>query len=325
MKSRRLLVLFMVAIAVAGVSAQKKVIGVSSQHLGNDFNRGVTAGIADQAKKLGFQAIMTNAKGDTNQQVADIENFLSRKVDAVIIAGGEGPAFGPVMKKLRDAKIPVITVDIPSEYTLCNVTSDNFNGGEQLGLYVANKLKGKGNIIILDTPGWHSLDIRIRMLKSVIMDYPGIQIVQTIEASVNDAVNSYYQQVKSFLLANKNVQAVYCSWGLAAVGASNAIRELGLQKDIFVVCTDADQVVLNEMIKPDSPLTAVVGQYPNKLGQMSVDMAAAALAGMPIPVEAYAPIILTEKDNPGAWFSSPSIMKPADVWKTLFPGTPLKK
>jgi ribose transport system substrate-binding protein len=314
----------MVLVAVLGVSAQKKVIGVSSQHLTNDFNRGVTAGIEAEAKKLGLTTIMANARGDTNQQVADIENFLARKVDAVIIAGGEGPAFGPVMKKLKEAKIPVITVDIPSEYTLCNVTSDNFNGGEQLSLYVINKLKGKGNILILDTPGWHSLVIRIRMLQQIAMDYPGIKIVQTIETGVNDAVNSYYQLVKAYLLANKNVNAIYCSWGLAAVGASNAIRELGLQKDIFVVCVDADQVVLQEMLKPDSPLTAVVGQYPARLGSISVDMADAALKGKEVPVETYAPIILTEKTNPNAWFSAPAIMSPEDVWKELFPTTKLK-
>jgi ribose transport system substrate-binding protein len=324
MRTKWFIVFCMILIAVTGVSAQQKVIGVSSQHLTNDFNRGVTAGIAAQAKTLGYQVIMTNAKGDTNQQVADIENFLSRKVSAVIIAGGEGPAFGPVMKKLKEAKIPVVTVDIPSEYSVCNVTSDNFNGGEQLGLYVANRLRGKGNVLVLDTPGWHSLDIRIRMLKSVIMDYAGIKIVQTIETGVNDAVNSYYQQVKAYLLANQDVQAVYCSWGLAAVGASNAIRELGRQKEIFVVCTDADQVVLQEMLRADSPLTAVVGQYPDRLGSISLNMAVAAINGKTVPVEAYAPIILTEKDNPEAWFSSPAVMKPADVWKALFPNTKMK-
>jgi ABC-type sugar transport system substrate-binding protein len=156
------------------------------------------------------------------------------------------------------------------------------------------------------------------------MDYPGIKIVQTIETGVNDAVNSYYQQVKAYLLANKDVQAVYCSWGLAAVGASNAIRELGMQKDIFVVCTDADQVVLQEMLKPDSPLTAVVGQYPDRLGSISLKMASAAIEGKAVPGETYAPIILTEKDNPGAWFSSPAIMKSTDVWKALFPNTKQK-
>ena len=127
-------------------------------------------------------------------------------------------------------------MDITSEYSTCNLTSDNFNGGEQLALYVTNKLGGKGNILALDTPGWHSLEIRLRMLDAVIMDYPDLNVVQTISIGTQDAVNNYYKEVKSYLQGNSDIDAIYCSWGLAAVGASQAVRELGLQDQIFVVC-----------------------------------------------------------------------------------------
>jgi ABC-type sugar transport system substrate-binding protein len=304
-------------------SGKGLTIGVSAQHLTNDFNRGIHQGVEAKGKETGVELIFANAQGDTNKQVADVENFLARKVDAVILAGGEGPAFAPVMQRLAEANIPCITIDITSEYSTCNVTSDNFNGGEQLSLYVVNKTHGRGNILILDTPGWHSLEIRLRMLDTVIMDYPNLNIVQTISVPVQDAVNTYYQQVRSFLLANKNISAIYCSWGLAAVGASRAVRELGLSKDIFVVCTDADQIVLQEMMEPDSPLTAVVGQYPERLGSTALEMAISAAHGNTVPGEAYAPIILIEKNDPKAWFSSPAIMTPEETWQALYPNAEL--
>ncbi|MDR1893815.1 MAG: sugar ABC transporter substrate-binding protein [Spirochaetales bacterium] len=299
------------------------VIGVSSQHLSNDFNRGLVTGIRARGEELEVELIMANAQGDSNKQVSDLENFLARRVNAVIIAGGEGPAFGPVMRQLAQAGIPCITIDVTSEYSICNVTSDNFNGGEQLALYVKNKLGGRGNILALDTPGWQSLIIRLRMLDTVIMDYPNLNVVQLISIPTNDAVNNYYQQVRSYLQANKNIQAIYCSWGLAAVGAARAVRELGLTEDIFVVCTDADQVVLQEMLQPDSPLTAVVGQYPLKLGSTSVEMAISAARGNTVPQEAYAPIILIEKYDSKAWFSAPAIMSPEESWRELYPDAAL--
>ncbi|MDR2480274.1 MAG: sugar ABC transporter substrate-binding protein [Treponema sp.] len=307
----------------ATISGKGLVIGVSAQHLTNDFNRGIHNGIDVRGKETGTEIIFANAQGDSNKQVADIENFLARKVNAVIIAGGEGPAFGPVMQKMKTANIPCITIDITSEYSTCNITSDNFNGGEQLALYVVNKTGGRGNILALDTPGWQSLIIRLRMLDAVIMDYPNLNVVQTIVLPTQDAVNNYYQQVKSYLMANKNINAIFADWGLAAVGASRAVRELGLTKDIFVVCVDADQIVLQEMLEPDSPLTAVVGQYPEKLGSTSVDMAVTAARGTAVPREVYAPIILIEKTDPHAWFSSPSIMTPEETWKVLFPNAEL--
>jgi len=310
--------------AVIGTAAAP-IIGVASQHVTNDWNKGVVKGITTALEKLGYQMNHTNAQGNTNQQVADVENFITRKVSGVIIAGGEGPAFGPALKKLKAAKIPVVTVDIPSSDTLCNITSDNFNGGEKLSLYLVNKLGGKGKIVVFDTPGWASLAIRYRMLEAVLKDYPEIKIASRFEAGVTDAVNSTYQQMKSFLLSNPDVNAVYCTWGLPAIGASKAIKELKLQDKIFVTCVDADQVVLQEMNSSGSPLTGVIGQYPELLGSMSVDMLKVAMQGKATPLEAYAPIILIEKNNPTMWFSGTKILTPSAAWKALYPGVALTK
>lgn len=307
----------MASVSAADGSGLK--IALSSQHLTNDFNRGVLAGVEAKAKEMGAELVTANAQGDTNKQVADIENFLAMDVDAVIIGGGEGPAFASVMQEMEEKGIPCITVDIVSEYSTCNLTSDNFNGGEQLALYVSNKLKGQGNILVLDTPGWKSLEIRIRMLEAVIEDYPELNIVQTISVGTQDAVNNYYKEVRAYLQGNSDIDCIYCSWGLAAVGASQAVKELGLQEDIFVVCTDADQVVLEEMRGEDSPLKAVVGQYPDRLGSGAVEMAVSAANGEEVPGEAYAPIILIEKDNPQAWFSAPAIMTLDEAWASLYP------
>ncbi len=301
------------------LSGEGLTIGLSQQHLTNDWNRGVNAGVKAACEDLGAELIEANAKGDTNQQVADIENFLTLGVDAVIIGGGEGPAFAPVMQEMAAAGIPCITIDIASEYSTGNITSDNFNGGEQLSLYVKNRLRGEGNILVLDTPGWQSLEIRIMMLEDVISFYPNLKIAQTISIGTQDAVNNYYKETKAYLQGNPDTQAIYCSWGLAAVGAAQAVRELGLQDGVFIVATDADQVVLEEMRQEDSALAAVVGQYPEKLGSMAVESAIKAVGGEELPVEAYAPIILIERNDPKSWFSSPAVMTVEESWAALYP------
>lgn len=101
----------------ASTSGAGLKIALSSQHLTNDFNRGILAGVEAKAAELGAELITANAQGDSNKQVSDIENFLTMDVDAVIIGGGEGPAFAPVMQKMAELGIPCITVDITSEYS----------------------------------------------------------------------------------------------------------------------------------------------------------------------------------------------------------------
>lgn len=296
-----------------------KKIALSSQHLGNQFNQGILAGVTAQAEVYGFELVTANAQSDTAQQVADLENFVEMGVDAIIIGGGEGAAFENVMKKMDEKGIYCITIDMASDYADCNICSDNFNGGEQLALAAKNMLGAKGNILICDTPGWLSLEIRIRMLEAVIKDYPNMKIAHTISISTEDAINNYQKEVKAYLQGNPDIQWIFCSWGLAAVGASQAVRELGMTDDIIVTCVDADQVVLEEMQLEDSPLKIVVGQYPEKLGSGAVDLCASAISNGNLPTEAYAPIILISKENPEDWFSAPAIMNTEEAWKTLYP------
>lgn len=295
-------------------------IALSSQHLGNQFNQGILAGVTAQAEKYGFKLVTANAQSDTAQQVADLENFVQMDVDAIIIGGGEGAAFENVMKDMDAKGIPCITIDMASALADSNITSDNFNGGEQMCLAVKNMLGGKGNILICDTPGWTSLEIRCKMLESIVQFSPELKIVDSIVLSTEDAVNNYQREVKAYLQGNPDIQWIFCDWGLAAVGASQAVRELGMQDDIIISCVDADQVVLEEMMLDDTPLKVVVGQYPDKLGSGAVDLCATALTGGVLPTEAYAPIILMTKENPQNWFSAPSIMTTAEAWDVLYPG-----
>ena len=305
----------------ANADLKGKTIALCVLHLNNDFNRGVKTGVENMAKDMGMKVIMTNGQGDNNKHVSDIQNLLSMssQLSGVIICGGEEPSFAPYMKELQDQGIPVVTVDMVSEYSNCNVTSDNFNGGEQLSLYVNNKLGSKGNILLLHGTGWLSLDIRARMLESVISDHPDLSICQTMIITSNDAVNAVYKDVKAYLQGNPDVGAIYCTWGLPSVGAAMALRELGLEDEIFIVCTDADQVVLEEMMKEDSPLTAVVGQYPEKMGSTAVQQLATAIRGGETPREVYAPIILIEKEDPDAWFTPIQPMLPAEAFDALYP------
>lgn len=298
-----------------------KKIALSSQHLGNQFNQGILAGVTAQAEKYGFELVTANAQSDTSQQVADLENFVEMGVDAIIIGGGEGAAFENVMKKMKEKGIYCITVDMASDYADCNICSDNFNGGEQLALAAKNMLGGEGNILICDTPGWLSLEIRIRMMEAVINDYPNMQVVHTISIGTEDAINNYQNEVKAYLQGNPDIQWIFCSWGLAAVGAAQAVRELGMTDDIIITCVDADQVVLEEMMMEDSALKIVVGQYPDELGSGAVDLCTAAISSGKLPTEAYAPIILITKDEPEKWFSVPAVMDTQEAWDVLYPGT----
>jgi len=86
-------------VLVTPVLAKQKVVGVSNLWLGNDWNARCNQTIIDYLEKKGCKVIVTNAGGNTSQQKADVENFISMKVNGIIIKGGEGDAFLDVSKK----------------------------------------------------------------------------------------------------------------------------------------------------------------------------------------------------------------------------------
>ena len=118
--------------------------------------------------------------GRDNQVHANNHDILlSRKVDAVISILGDS-AVEPKFKALRDAGIPVFTVDHVSQYSVNNTTSDNYTLGSTIGRYMADELGGKGNVAVFNafSSALRICGIRYDQWKYVLKDYPDIHIIQ---------------------------------------------------------------------------------------------------------------------------------------------------
>ena len=118
---------------------------------------------------------------DSNQkQIRDIESFIEEKVDILIVAPNEAIPLTPVIENAMKCSIPVILVDrkINSDNYTAFVGADNYQIGKEVGIYVANLLKRKGNIVeITGLKGSTPAVERHKGFRSVIDNYPQIKIV----------------------------------------------------------------------------------------------------------------------------------------------------
>lgn len=118
---------------------------------------------------------------DSNQkQIRDIESFIEDKVDILIVAPNEAIPLTPVIENAMKCSIPVILVDrkINSDNYTAFVGADNYQIGKEVGIYVANLLKRKGNIVeITGLKGSTPAVERHKGFRSVIDNYPQIKIV----------------------------------------------------------------------------------------------------------------------------------------------------
>ncbi len=85
-------------------------------------------------EKLGFKVDLQYAEDVVENQIAQLENMITKGVDVLVIAAIDGESVTKVLEKANESKIPVIAYDRlirNSPYVSYYVTFDNFKVGVQ--------------------------------------------------------------------------------------------------------------------------------------------------------------------------------------------------
>ena len=92
-----------------------------------------------------------SVRDDSQQQIADIEQFIDDGVDLLIISPNESSALSPVVEKAYDAGIPVILYDrkVDSDKYTAFVGGDNRQIGSVAGLYTLGVIDGRKRIALI--------------------------------------------------------------------------------------------------------------------------------------------------------------------------------
>jgi ribose transport system substrate-binding protein len=319
---------------VSSASAQQKVVGVANLWLGNDWNARCNQTIIDYFEKKGVKVISSNAQPQgTPRQVADVENFISMKVNGIIIKGGEGDAFLGATKKAYDANIPVVTVIMFSPWAVNASVEDSWQGSTNLAVWMVNQMHGSGKYIGMDAAGWHTLEVRKRAFNEVLRWYKDIKLIgEWHEVDPSDPVNNAYNITKATLRANPDLKGVATTWGLPAVGAIKAIKEMKAEKQVCVISIDQEPALLAEMHQPDCPATAVVGIEPIVQGTEAAKALEAAMGYKTVKeakenLPALSMIGVSYVANKDVdQFKPKKVYKTVDeAWESNFAGTNLKR
>jgi galactofuranose transport system substrate-binding protein len=91
----------------------KYTVGFSQSELNNPWRTAETDSMNDEAKKQAgeFNYIWTNANSSTNKQVSDVEDFVAKKVDFIVLTPREEDPLRAATVKALAACIPVFEID----------------------------------------------------------------------------------------------------------------------------------------------------------------------------------------------------------------------
>jgi len=292
--------LFLLALA-APVFAQKKLnaVAVTVGDLGNPFFVQIAHGAQDAAKKINpsvkFSAESSNY--DVNNQTNQMDNFISSGVNLILLNAADSKGIAPAVMRAKAAGITVVAVDVAAEGGVdATVTSNNEQAGELDGKYVADRLKGKGQVVIVNGPPVSAVTDRVAGFLEVIKKYPDIKIVSK-DQNAGGSRDGGLRVMTDLLTAFPKIDAVFAINDPTAIGCDLAAKQ-AQRKDFFIVGVDGAPDVVPSLKDMDSLIAASAAQDPYTMAGKAVDIGYDIMNGKkPAQELTLIPVDLITKDN----------------------------
>ena len=275
------LLLFLPSCGKKQETASTKIIGVSLLTRQHVFYKDLEEGLRTEAAKAGYQLVLTSGDFDLGKQSAQIEDFITQKVDAIIVCPVDSRGIGPAIRKANDARIPVFTADIAAQEgeTVCHVASDNVAGGRLAGEYLAKILEGKGSVAIIGQPTVTSVLDRVQGFKDAIAKFPGMKIVADVNGEgVRDKA---MQAASDILQAHPDLNGIFGINDDSALGALDAVQQYN-RTNVDIIGYDATPPAADAISK-GTALKADVVQYPKRIGETTIDKIKEHFSGGSLP------------------------------------------
>lgn len=255
----------------------KPVIGVSIPAADHGWTGGVVYW-ANEAKKLyGDEAeIRIQQAGTPEEQISQIENMLTQGVDAMVVLATESAPLTPTAKKIKERGVYLVNVDRGFLEPVADVyvAGDNAAFGRESAKYVAEKMGGKGNLVILTGIPSTVDTARVDAAMEVFKGYPDIKILDQAVGHWNRerALNA----MQGLLQKHPQIDAVWAQDDDMAEGAEQAIREAGRQGEMWLFGGAGKKEIVKRVMDGDAMYPADI-TYPPSMILAGIAMAKAQL------------------------------------------------
>lgn len=242
------------------------------------------------------ELLFASAKDNDKLQTEQIDKFIQRGVDLLIISPNQVHSITPVIDKAYDKGIPVILFDrkTDSQKYTAFIGADNVKVGKTIGEFIAKTLHGEGKVIEIKGLDNSSPAIdRHKGFVQALSKYPDIQLKRTLSGEWTK--ESGYKSIKSAIADAKDCNIIWGQNDRMAEGAQRAMAEAGVH-NVQYVGTDAlpSKGGGIEAVHNGKLLASYI--YPTR-GDMVMQLAMRILKKQPFHRDNYLKGALVTKDN----------------------------
>lgn len=275
----------------AAVAAPLK-IGMSFQEINNPYFVTMKQALEQAAASIGATVVITDARHDVSKQTSDVEDMVQKKIDILLLNPTDSVGIQSAVKAAKAKGVIVVTVDANAQGPVDSfVGSKNFDAGQLACTYLANDLKGQGDVAILDGIAVVPILERVRGCKDALAKFPGIKIVTTQNGKQER--DQALTVTENILQANPKLKGMFSVNDTGSLGALSAIESSG--KDVKLVSVDGAPDAIKAILKPNSKFIATAAQYPRDQVRLALGIALAKKWGANVPATIPVDVKLIDK------------------------------
>ncbi len=296
-------VLLCALVLITGVSAQAKKKQVAVCLPGSvEFFAVERKGMDKAAAEFNLQLTYSDAEWDAGKQLNQVENFVAKGVDAIMLCSRDPLALLPAVKMCNEAKIPLITFtntlgsdkngQYPGVVTFIGINDLSY--GTMMGK-MAKQLLGDraANIVLIEgEPGTSAQRMRNDGFRAELANSK-YKIIYS-QAIPGWTKEGSLAAMEAFLQKGQDFDLVSAEWTDGAVAAAKAIREAGL-KGKYITALEYSKALQAEIKAGSVNMTAYASII--DMGYLAVQKTAEYLSGKKI--DSYIEVIpvIVDKNN----------------------------
>jgi ribose transport system substrate-binding protein len=285
-------------------SASRGTIGVSVLTLTNPFFKVIGDAITEEARKHGYDVVVTSGEFDVARQQNQVKDFIVKKVAAIVLCPCDSRSIGPAIAEADAAGIPVFTADIaclaPGVRVVSHVATDNLGGGRQAAEALIEAMgEAGGKVAILDFRQAESGLQRVKGFKEGVEAYNRDRTSGRVEVVAelpgDGKKDQGYKCAEDALQAHPDLAGIFAINDPSALGARAALEKAGKADQVKIVGFDGQPEGKRGV--RDGKIYASPVQFPDRIGRMTVDTIVRYFAGEEVPPRQLIPTALYRRED----------------------------
>jgi ribose transport system substrate-binding protein len=291
------LTLATILMSTAASAATIALVTINQQAL---FFNQINDGAKGAAKAAGVDLVIFNANNVPSAQNDAIENYITQKVDGIILVAIDVNGVKPAITAAKKAGIPVVAIDaqIPDGDNVAFIGVDNTKAGEDIGKFYADfvksDLKGSATVGIVGALNSFIQNQRLDGFKKAVMASGAkVKFLDTVDGkNVQDVALG---AAENLMTANPDMSTIYATGEPALVGVVSAVSSQNKTGSVKVFGWDLTAGAIKGI--DEGWVTAVVQQDPAGEGKAAVEALATLKKGGKVAPIINVPITIVTKKN----------------------------